>query len=73
MAQRSDASSLYLARRTAIRNSLTDRDMEPRLADRWCDAWEAEAEHQGIDPSDFGFWGRGRDWIASQRALRREP
>jgi hypothetical protein len=33
-----------MIRRAATRNGLTDHGMPLEEAERWCDAWEAEAE-----------------------------
>lgn len=37
------------ARRAAIRNRLISSGKDPAVAERWCDAWEAEAALQGLD------------------------
>ncbi len=43
MTRRADPECLHLARRLAIRNRLISGGKDPDLAERWCDAWEAEA------------------------------
>ncbi len=41
-------------------------------AERWCDAWEREAEDRGW-PRTGEFWETGRLWIDAQIAVRRSP
>lgn len=66
---------IHRARRAAIRNRLTGSGMDPDVAERWCDAWEAEAALQGL-VSDGDYWDAGRLWIDAQcaaRARKRPP
>ena len=42
------------------------------MAVRWCDAWELEAEREGIGHEE-DYWSRGTQWIWSQRAAGRHP
>lgn len=60
------AERIHQARRAAIRNRLTDYGMDQAEAERWCDAWEAQASRQGIERSS-AYWDVGRLWIAEQR------
>jgi len=49
MRRRADPERIHLARRAAIRNVIMQsRGLDPELAERWCDAWEAEAALQGL-------------------------
>jgi hypothetical protein len=72
MARRSDPERIHLARRTTVRNGLTDFGMRLEDAERWCDAWEAEAARRGITRS-ADYWTVGDAWIAEERAARRRP
>ena len=72
MARRADPERTHQARRAATRNGLTDYGMPLEEAERWCDAWEAEAERLGL-PKDANYWTVGSAWIAEQRAARGRP
>lgn len=39
---------------------------------RWCDAWEAEAERRGLEPSAKS-WEEGIRWIVSKVAAGEQP
>lgn len=39
---------------------------------RWCDAWEAEAERRGIEPSAES-WEDGIRWIVAKVASGEQP
>ncbi len=39
---------------------------------RWCDAWEAEAERRGIEPSAES-WEDGIRWIVGKVAAGEQP
>ena len=39
---------------------------------RWCDAWEAEAERRGIEPS-ADSWEDGIRWIVAKVAAGEQP
>ena len=41
-------------------------------AERWCDAWEREAELRGW-PRFRGFWEHGQLWIDAQLEKRAAP
>ena len=43
MARRADPQRIHEARRAAIRNILISGGKDRDVAERWCDAWEAEA------------------------------
>ena len=51
MARRANTERIHQARRAATRNELTDYGMSVEDAERWCDAWEAEAAGRGL-PKD---------------------
>jgi hypothetical protein len=72
LARRADPERIHQARRIAVRNGLTDYGMPLEDAERWCDAWEAEAGGRGL-PKDSNYWTIGSDWIAEQRAMRKGP
>jgi hypothetical protein len=66
------AERIHAARRTAIRNRLTDTGTDLGVAERWCDAWEAEAARQGLAQSS-AYWDVGKLWIDEQCAARKRP
>jgi len=72
MPRRLNPGRIHLARRAAIRNGLTDTGMALDLAERWCDAWEAEAERQSLERTP-DYWRQGRAWIEAERADRKLP
>jgi hypothetical protein len=72
MARRADPKRIHQARRTAVRNSLTDYGMPREDVERWCDAWELEAAMRDL-PRDSNYWTVGSAWIAEERAARRRP
>lgn len=45
--------------------------MDEAAADRWCDASDIEATGFGL-PRDGAYWQAGAEWIAAERAARRE-
>jgi len=61
-----------VARRIAIRSALTERGMDPDVAERWCDAWDAEAAMRGL-ARDGDYWDAGKLWIDTQCAARKRP
>jgi hypothetical protein len=71
VARRADPERIHQARRAAVRNSLTDYGMSLEDAERWCDAWEIEAQRLEV-PRDSNDWTVGSAWIAEQRARRRK-
>jgi hypothetical protein len=74
MARRTNPESTYVARRDAIRAVIIEsRALDPDVAERWCDAWEAEAALQGVDRGDREFWQTGKHWIEAQCAARKKP
>ena len=71
MAPRADPERIFEARRAAILYGLMDIGMDRATADRWCDAWLLEATGRGL-PRDRAFWQTGNEWIAAERAARRQ-
>ncbi len=73
MGRRADPQRIHLARRSAIRNLIIQgRGLEPDVAERWCDAWEAEAALRGLE-RDSDYWDAGKAWIDAQCAARKRP
>ena len=66
------AERLLVVRRAECRDHLIGTLQSPELAERWCDAWEQEAERRGWATTPQ-FWDHGRLWIDAQIALRRSP
>lgn len=63
----------HLARRAAIRDRLlTVTGMDNDVAERWCEAWEAEAALRGMARND-DYWDAGELWIDTQCAARKLP
>jgi hypothetical protein len=73
MARRADPERIFIARRMAIRNTLTDEGMSPELAETCCHAWEAHAEELGLDRLTSEYWTLGSAWIHEQRMRRKRP
>jgi hypothetical protein len=63
---------IHIARRTAIRNRLIGSGNDPEVAERWCDAWEAEAVLRGVVRGG-DYWEAGKLWIDGQCAARKQP
>lgn len=64
---------VHPARRVAIRDRLIEsRGLDRDVAERWCDAWEAEAALHGI-ARDSDYWDAGKIWIDRQCAARKLP
>jgi hypothetical protein len=72
MTGRTDPEHKHEARRAAIRERLITDGKDPVVANRWCDAWEAEAALRGLQP-DEAFWDAGERWIDAQCAARKQP
>ena len=72
MTRRADPERIHQARRAAIRNILISGGKDPEIAERWCDAWEAEAVLQGVDRGR-DYWDAGKHWIDAQCAARKRP
>ena len=73
MSHRADPDRIHQARRAAIRNAIMqDRGLDQQVAERWCDAWEAEAVLQGRE-RDRDYWDAGKLWIDRQCSARRQP
>ena len=45
--------------------------MQPETANRWLDGWGPEAAGLQL-PKDGRYWQAGWDWIAEERAARRQ-
>jgi hypothetical protein len=71
MPRRADSDRIFMARRVAIRNGLTNDGISLEHAEAWCDAWEVEADVRGIDRASPDYWGVGIGWITEQRKTRR--
>jgi hypothetical protein len=73
MTRRADPERIHQARRIAIRNVIMQsRGLDPGVAERWCDAWEAEAAPRGLG-RDGDYWESGKLWIDAQCAARNQP
>lgn len=58
--------------RTRCHDALIARGLSADQAERWCHAWEREADFRGW-PQTGEFWETGRLWIDAQIAVRRSP
>jgi hypothetical protein len=72
MSRRADPARIHQARREAIRNVLISSGKDPDIAERWCDAWEAEAALRDLK-RDGDYWEAGKLWIDAQCAARKQP
>ena len=73
MSHHDDPGRDHLARRAAIRDVIMEsKGLNTDVAERWCDAWEAEAALQGLD-RDTTYWDAGRAWIDTQCDARKRP
>ncbi len=73
MSRRADPGRIHQARRAAIRNTIMQsRGLDQDVAERWCDAWEAEAVLQGLERGS-AYWDAGKAWIDAQCAARKRP
>ena len=73
MSRRPDPARIHQARRAAIRNTIMQsRGLDQDVAERWCDAWEAEAALQGLERGS-AYWDADKAWIDAQCAARRRP
>lgn len=73
MGRRVDPERVHQARRTAIRNAIIEtRGLDVDAAERWCDAWEAEAALRDAK-RDGDFWEAGKLWIDAQCAAGKRP
>ena len=63
---------IFHVSRTRCRDALIARALSADQAERWCDAWEREAELRGWLRSGE-VWETGRLWIDAQIAARRNP
>lgn len=64
------------ARRRALRATVAARLLAMRVPafaiDRWCAAWEAEADRRGVE-IDASSWNDGIRWIVSKVAAGETP
>jgi hypothetical protein len=73
MSRHPDPERIHMARRAAIRNVIMQsRGLDHDVAERWCDAWEAEAAMRGIERGS-AYWDAGKAWIDAQCAARNRP
>src|SRR5262245_31608416 len=70
MSRRADPDRIFAAWRLAIRNTLAGEGMSLDEAERWCEAWDAEAAGRWL-PKDAVYWELGAEWIREQRKARR--
>ena len=63
---------IHQARRAAIRNRLISTGKDPDIAERCCDAWDAEAALRDLK-RDGDYWEAGKLWIDAQCAARKRP
>ena len=63
---------IYLVRRASCRDALMHAGQSAELAERWCEAWEREAELEGRAKSSES-WDAGMRWINAQIVARRSP
>jgi hypothetical protein len=74
MARHSTPERIYQAKRAGtIERLATNAGYGRADAEAWLEAWEREAEAQGLPRTDPNYWDAGSTWIASNRALRRRP
>ena len=55
------------ANRTRVLAGLRRSGVDPKMAARWCDLWEAEAARQGFGPESEHFWDAAKGWIDAHR------
>jgi hypothetical protein len=72
MPRRGDPARVFEAQRAGVYARLTETGMQPQTADRWLHGWVLEATGRGL-PKDGAYWQAGWDWIAAERAARRQP
>lgn len=60
------------ALRLTARARLLALQVPPFAITRWCDAWEAEAARQGLEPS-AEYWNDGILWILARVADGDDP
>ena len=63
---------LNLVRRAECRDHVMRFGQSAEQAERWLEAWEAEADLRGWQRT-AEFWDHGRLWIDAQIAARRSP
>jgi hypothetical protein len=71
--RRGDPERIYQAQRAGIFARLTQSERVDELdAEQWISRWERHAELEGLSRELIGFWAAGWDWIAEQRAPKRD-
>ena len=55
------------ANRAGVLAGLRRSGLDPALAARWCDLWEAEAARQGFGSESEHFWDAAKGWIDAHR------
>jgi hypothetical protein len=70
--RRADPERVHQARRDAIRDYLIGSGKDRAVAERWCDAWTAEAALRSLKPG-ADYWDAGKLWIDQQCAARKQP
>jgi hypothetical protein len=63
---------LFQVRRARCHEHLVRTLQSAELAERWCEAWEREAEQRGW-PRSGDYWQHGQLWIDAQITMRRSP
>jgi hypothetical protein len=68
---RGDPERIFVAHRMGLAGRLTSYGrLSEASADRWINAWQAEAKSRGLDARGHEFWDPAYDWII-ERAGRR--
>lgn len=67
MARRADPEGIRQARCNAIRDRLSSSGEDPEVAERWCDAWEAETVLRDLK-RDGNYRDSGRFWVDTHSA-----
>jgi len=72
MTRHAEPDRMQRQRRDVIRDRLIESGKDPAVAERWCDAWAAEAALRGLN-ADADYWDVGERWIDQQCAARKQP
>ncbi|MGZ8438510.1 MAG: hypothetical protein ACXWXR_08220 [Candidatus Limnocylindrales bacterium] len=73
MSRRGDPERIYQAQRAGIFARLTQGERLNALqAEDWISRWERHAEAEGLSRSTVGFWDAAWEWIAGERAPKRD-
>jgi hypothetical protein len=69
---RGDPLWIFAAQRAGLAGRLTSYGrLSPASADRWIDAWQAEAKSRGLDARGHEFWDPAYDWIIERAGSTR--